>query len=123
MQKIFLAAGIVCRALAGWMSADLITSSISVDGSSWIKSSGTGDRSYAGLIFTTDHSTVTRSLDFYQTVDVQTRISSSGPLGVYEYTAQTSIPEEESWRCMFTSSDEQAGRMNVTEYVEYGGGS
>jgi len=39
MQKIFIAAGIVCLTLAGWMSADMISSSISVDGSSYIKSS------------------------------------------------------------------------------------
>jgi len=101
MTKILVIVGIVCLALAGWMSADLITSSISVDGSSWIKSSVTGDRSYAGLMFTTDQSTVTRSIDFSKTLDTQTRISSNGPLGVSEYSEQTTTPKDEFWRCLF----------------------
>ncbi|WP_300039563.1 hypothetical protein [Methanospirillum sp.] len=41
MTKFLIIVGIVCLALAGWMSADLITFSISVDGFSWIKSSAT----------------------------------------------------------------------------------
>ncbi len=105
MTKILLTAGIVCLALAGWISADLISSSISVDGSSWIKSSVTGDRSYAGLMFTTDQSTVTRSVDFSKALDTQTRIMSTGPLGVYEYSKQTNTPRDEFWRCLFARSD------------------
>lgn len=77
MQKIFVTLGIACFALAGGMSADLISSSISVDGSSWIKSSLTGDKTYSGLLFTNDQSTVTRTFNFSKDLDTHTRISST----------------------------------------------
>jgi len=115
MQKVFLAAGIVFIAFAGWMSADLITSSISVDGSSWIKSSVTGDRSYSGLMFTTDRSTIARSIDFSRALDTQTRISSTGPVGVYEYSKQVGIPEDEIWQCLFIQSDRNPEQRDEIE--------
>jgi len=105
MKKIVLTTGVICLALAGWISADLISSSISVDGSSWIKSSVTGDRSYTGLMFTTDQSTVTRSIDFSKALTTQTRISSTGPLGVSEYSKLTNTLKDEFWGCLFARSD------------------
>nr|WP_319578091.1 hypothetical protein [uncultured Methanospirillum sp.] len=107
MQKIFVTLGIACFVLAGGMSADLISSSISVDGSSWIKSSLTGDKTYSGLLFTNDQSTVNRTIDFSKDLDTHTRISSTGPVGIQEYSAQASIPESEVWRCMFARSDDE----------------
>ena len=115
MQKIFVLVGIACFALAGGMSADLISSSISVDGSSWIKSSLTGDKTYAGLLFTNDQSTVTRTIDFSKDLDTHTRISSTGPVGIQEYSAQTSTPESEDWRCMFARSDDETSREDEIE--------
>lgn len=106
MQKIFLTLGIACFALAGGMSADLISSSISVDGSSWIKSSLTGGKIYFGLLFTNDQSTVTRPINFSKDLDTQTRISSTGPVGIQEYSTQSSTLESEIWRCMFARSDD-----------------
>ena len=101
MQKIFIAAGIVCLTFAGWMSADMISSSISVDGSSWINSSLTGDRTYSSLMFTNDRSVVNRGIDFTNDVDSRVRVSSSGPVGIREFSSQITTPETEAWRCMF----------------------
>ena len=89
------------------MSADLISSSISVDGSSWIKSSLTGDKTYAGLLFTNDQSTVTRTINFSKDLDTHTWISSTGPVGIQEYSAQASNPESDIWRSMVARSDEE----------------
>lgn len=115
MLKIFVTFGIACFVLAGGMSADLISSSISVDGSSWIKSSLTGDKTYSGLLFTNDQSTVTRTIDFSKDLDTHTRISSTRPVGIQEYSAQASTPESEIWRCMFARSDNEAGREDEIE--------
>lgn len=105
MQKILICAGIICLALAGLMSADRISSSISVEGSSWITSSLTGDKTYAALLFTNDRSTINRGIEFSKDLETQTRISSSGTVGVREYSEQSIIPESEAWRCMFIQSD------------------
>jgi hypothetical protein len=110
VQKILICAGIICLALAGLMSADRISSSISRDGSSWIKSSLTGDKTYATLLFTNDRSTINRGIEFSKDIDTQTRVSSSGPVGVQEYSAQSITPEAESWRCMFVGPDQTNDR-------------
>ena len=112
MQKILICAGIICLALAGFMSADRISSSISVDGSSWIKSSLTGDKTYATLLFTNDRSTINRGIEFSKDIETQTRVLSSGPVGVLEYSAQSITPEAESWRCMFVGSDQTNDRYD-----------
>lgn len=101
MQRMIIFAGVLCLAGAGWISADMISSSISVDGSSWIKSSITGDRSYASLMFTSDRATVTRGLDFGDAIESQVQVSSSGPVGIREYTAQVTKPDISSDACLF----------------------
>ena len=115
MRKILVIVGIVCVAFAGCISADLISSSIAVDGSSWIRSSLTGDKTYAGLLFTSDQSTVTRMIDFSKDLDTTTRISSTGQVGVTEYTAQAFTPGSEIWRCMFADDDDPEIREDEIE--------
>lgn len=78
--------------------------------SSWITSSLTGDKTYAALLLTNDRSTINRDIEFSTDIDTQTRVSSSGPVGVMEYSDQSTMPESEPWRCMFIQSDETDNR-------------
>ncbi len=110
MQKIFIAAGIVSLIFAGWMSVDMITSSILVDGSSWNKSSLTGDRTYSTLMFTNDRSVINLRIDFTNDVDSQVRVLSSSPVGIREFSSQITTPEAEAWRCMFVEDDTERDR-------------
>jgi hypothetical protein len=70
------------------MSADLISSSIATDGTAWVSSAVLGEKSYAATLFMNDRSLMNRELDLSGDLQSQTRIQSSGPLGVYEFSAQ-----------------------------------
>ena len=88
MQKWIAIAGLVCLVGVCGMSADRISSSIATDGTAWVSSAVLGEKSYAATLFMNDRSVMNRELDLSGDVQSQTRIQSSGPLGVYEFSAQ-----------------------------------
>ena len=112
-MKIIAIAGVVCIVCAGWMSADLVSSSIAVDGTSWISSALSGDKIYAGLFFTNDRSTINRNVDFRDGVNSETRILSTGPIGLDEFSSQiqTNRISDES-RCVFGVSPDNITRTD-----------
>lgn len=101
MQKIVALAGILCILFAGFMSADMVSSSISVDGTSWISSALTGDKIYAGLIFTNDRSTINRNVDFRDGIITDTRVKSTGPIGLDEFSSQVQTGKKDGFTCVF----------------------
>jgi hypothetical protein len=88
MQKWIAIAGLVCLVGVCGMSADLISSSIATDGTAWVSSAVLGEKSYAATLFMNDRSVMNRELDLSSDLQSQTRIQSSGSLGVYEFSAQ-----------------------------------
>jgi hypothetical protein len=106
MQKWITAAGLVCLAGVCGMSADLISSSIATDGTAWVSSAVLGEKSYAATLFMNERSVMNRELDFSDPVQAQIRITSSGPVGVYEFSARDrkKIPSE--FFCVFAGSGE-----------------
>lgn len=101
MQKIVALAGILCIMFAGFMSADMVSSSIMVDGTSWISSALTGDKTYAGLIFTNDRSTINRNVNFKDGIITDTRVKSTGPMGLDEFSSQVKTGKKDGFTCVF----------------------
>lgn len=100
-MKLIAIAGIVCVMLAGWISADLVSSSISVDGTAWVSSALTGDKTYAGHFFTNDRSTINRDINYQDGIDSETRIQSSGPMALDEFSAQVQGNQKNGFTCVF----------------------
>lgn len=113
MQKMIATAIVFCLLGAGWISADLISSSIKTDGSAWISSALIGEKTYATTLFTSDRSAIDREVDFFDTIQAQTRVNSSGPVGVHEFSAQARMNEHPAFACMFADRG-----SNKTRYDE-----
>jgi len=113
MQKVLAIAGVVCLLGTGWISADLISSSIKTDGTAWITSALIGDKTYAATLFTSDRSAINREVDFSGDIQAQTQIRSLGPVGVHEFSGQTRTKTRPDFTCLFAESPE-----NKTRYDE-----
>jgi len=61
-------------------------------------------------MFPNDRSVINRGIDFTNDTDSQVRVSSSGPVGIREFSSQITIPEAEPWRCMFVEDDTETDR-------------
>jgi hypothetical protein len=113
MQKIIAIAGIVCLLGIWGMSADLISSSITTDGTAWVSTSVLGERTYAATLFMNDRSAMSREMVFNQDVQSQTAIRSDGPVGVHEFSAQDRTRKAPAFLCSFADRVD-----NKTRYDE-----
>lgn len=113
MKMVIAIAGIVCLFGIWGMSADMISSSISTDGTAWVSASVLGEKSYAATLFMNDRSAMNRDLVFGQDVQSQTAIQADGPVGVHEFSAQERIHKAPSFLCAFVGKSD-----NKTRYDE-----
>ena len=111
-MKLIAIAGIVCVMLVSWISADLVSSSISVDGTAWVSSALTGDKTYAGHFFTNDRLTIYRDINYQDGIETETRIQSYGPMALDEFSAQVQSDKKNGFTCVFGDSS------NRTQYDE-----
>lgn len=98
-----LIAGAGLLLFAGFTGADSVSSTIVVNGASWVSSSVLGQgQTYAESMFTTDLAVLMRNLDIQKNqVMTQTNVRSSGPMGIDEYSAQNSNGTRDPDTCVF----------------------
>lgn len=129
MNRIYALTGIFCLLVTGLAAYDSISSSIVCDGASWVSSSVISQgQTYAAHLFTTDIAALFRNLEVKDNGEVRTSTNarSEGPIGVDEYSAQTSGIAGEQNLCVFrlpennTPSDSKiwyTGLMKSGQYV------
>lgn len=94
LSLVFLVFGSVC--------ADSISSSIVSTGASWVSSSVIGPgNTLTQSLFTTDPALILRDLIVRDGVQEKTLVRSTGPMGIDEYSFQTSNQTVDSSVCLF----------------------
>lgn len=94
LSLVFLVFGSVC--------ADSISSSIVSTGASWVSSSVIGPgNTLTQSLFTTDPALILRDLIVHDDVQEKTLVRSTGPMGIDEYSFQTSNQTVDSSVCLF----------------------
>lgn len=111
-MKIITIAGVVCLVFAAGMLADMVSSSIAVDGIAWVSSALAGDKTYAGHFFTNDRLTIYRDINYQDGIETETRIQSYGPMALDEFSAQVQSDKKNGFTCVFGDSS------NRTQYDE-----
>ena len=114
MVRVLLIPGLVVLILGfGACHADSVTSSIVCDGAAWVSSSVLGQgQSYASHLFTTDLSSLMRSLVINDGVVVSTRGQSAGPMGIDEYSGQVVNGSFEDSECLFGEDNGVKARVD-----------
>ncbi|NLV26347.1 MAG: hypothetical protein GXY48_04150 [Methanomicrobiales archaeon] len=114
MNRIFLIPGfIILLLIFGAGCADEISSSIVCDGATWVSSSVLGpDSAYASSFFTTDLTSLVRSLQLDDSLKVLTSGESSGPMGIDEYAEQESGESGDSSGCLFSLPGNESVRKS-----------
>lgn len=118
MNQVFMASG--CLLLtgailtgAGLVFADSATSSIVCDGAAWVSSSVINQgQAYTASLFTTDPAVLFREVSAGKSVQVTTEARSSGPLGIDEYSGQTTNWSWDDPTCLFETPEIRQARSD-----------
>jgi hypothetical protein len=109
---VLAVSGIVCLLGAGWISTDLISSSIKTDGSTWIIFALTGEKTYAAILFTSDRSAINWEVGFSGDIQAQTQIRSLGQIGVHEFSGQAWTNNRPDFTCLVMEGPENKARYD-----------
>ena len=108
MNRYLIISGLILLFGACISGADLISSSISSTGSSWIQSSLSGDNAmYSGTFFTTDPATVLREIMVGRNIRSGTSVNSSGSFGLDEFSGRSLTGDP--YACLIIREGEDTG--------------
>ncbi len=118
MDGRMIAAGLVCVILAGLVAADLVSTTISTDGSVMISTSG-GDEnhSFASRALALDTSRVNRMVETGEDTVSDLIIRSQGPALFSEYGVSVMNGPDVSSRCAFVDLPRTRESDRISQYV------